>query len=154
LIQVNPRASKAPIMLLSMKIQQHIPDAPDAPRNDGYAYGKRLDQAWSRVMGVGMQIAYLGFAGSSKIEAEAGAQLVRLDRFANRVAGCHLALEIRRGDSGSCSYTARLNLITRDYSMIPIERAMHSDPNEAVHAAFDAAVQLLDKRGPNAGEAE
>ena len=46
-------------------------------------------------MGVGMQIACLGFTGSAAIEAEAGAQLVRLERFRALIDGCHLAIESR-----------------------------------------------------------
>ena len=36
-----------------------------------------------------MQIACFGFAGSAALEGEAGAELVRLERFAKRIAGCH-----------------------------------------------------------------
>lgn len=42
-------------------------------------------------MGVGMQIACLGFTVSAAVEAEAGAQLVRLERFRDGGAA-------RRGD--------------------------------------------------------
>ncbi|NYH14161.1 hypothetical protein [Paraburkholderia bryophila] len=40
-----------------------------------------------------MQIVYLGFAGTSQIEAEAASQLVRLERFSKSIEGCHLAIE-------------------------------------------------------------
>ena len=98
-------------------------------------------------MGIGMQFAYMGFVGSAEIETEASVQLVRIDRFARRVAGCHLALEALRNLDGSRSYDARLDLITRDYKLIPIEHITGSDPREAVRAAFDAAVRLLEKKG-------
>ncbi|WP_256983875.1 hypothetical protein [Caballeronia sordidicola] len=98
-----------------------------------------------------MQIAYLGFVGSAEIEAEASVQLVRIDRFARWVAGCHLALEALRNFDGSRSYDARLDLITRDYNMIPIEHVSDSDPQEAIRGAFDAAVHLLEKDGAKAG---
>jgi hypothetical protein len=102
-------------------------------------------------MGVGMQIAYMGFARSAEIEAEASVQLVRIDRFACRIAGCHLALEVLRGDNGSRSYDARLDLITRDYNMIPIEHVTDSDVQRAIRAAFDAAVRLLATNGEAVG---
>jgi hypothetical protein len=96
-------------------------------------------------MGVGMQIVYMGFVGSAEIEAEASVQLVRIDRFAGCVAGCHLAIESLRNLDGSRSYDARLDLITRDYNMIPVEHVTDSDPQEAIRAAFDAAMLLLGK---------
>jgi hypothetical protein len=102
-------------------------------------------------MGVGMQIAYMGFVGSAEIEAEASVQLVRIDRFARFVAGCHLAIESLRNLDGSRSYDARLDLITRDYNMIPVEHVTDSDPQEAIRAAFDAAVRLLEKDGATVG---
>ncbi len=40
-------------------------------------------------MGIGMQIAYFGFAGSAQLEAEASIQLIRLERFSARLAGGH-----------------------------------------------------------------
>jgi hypothetical protein len=102
-------------------------------------------------MGVGMQIAYMGFVGSAEIEAEASVQLVRIDRFARLVAGCHLAIESVRNLDGSRSYDARLDLITRDYNMIPVEHVTDSDPQEAIRTAFDAAVRLLEKEGASVG---
>ena len=98
-------------------------------------------------MGVGMQIAYMGFVGSAEIEAEASVQLVRIDRFARFVAGCHLAIESLHNLDGSRSYDARLDLITRDYNMIPVEHVTHSDPQVAIRAAFDSAVRRLEKKG-------
>jgi Asp-tRNA(Asn)/Glu-tRNA(Gln) amidotransferase A subunit family amidase len=102
-------------------------------------------------MGVGMQFAYMGFVGTPEIEAEASVQLVRIDRFARRVAGCHLALQALRNRDGSRSYDARLDLITRDYNLIPIEHVTDSDAQEAIRAAFDAAVRLLEKDGATVG---
>lgn len=65
-----------------------------------------------------MQIAYLGFAGSAPIEAEAGAQLVRLERFRDRLSGCHLAIEampdrLSHDMPVTPLYDVRLDLITR-----------------------------------------
>jgi hypothetical protein len=102
-------------------------------------------------MGVGMQIAYMGFVGTAEIEAEASVQLVRIDRFARLVAGCHLAIESVRNLDGSRSYDARLDLITRDYNMIPVEHVTDSDPQETVRTAFDAAVRRLEKDGAAVG---
>ena len=106
-------------------------------------------------MGVGMQIVYLGFAGTSQIEGEAATQLVRLERFSQSIAGCHLAIEaIREQPEGARTGTAaanirspvfdaRLDLIMRNGELVPIEHCLNVDPNTAVRAAFDVAERQL-----------
>ncbi|MFM0290934.1 hypothetical protein [Paraburkholderia megapolitana] len=94
-------------------------------------------------MGVGMHIVYLGFAGSIPIEAEAGVQLVRLERFAGVLAGCHLAIEALKTPTGQTLYDARLDLMTRVDGFTPIGHCSSPDPREAVRQAFDAAERLL-----------
>jgi hypothetical protein len=108
-------------------------------------------------MGVGMQIVYLGFAGTSQIEAEAASQLVRLERFSRSIAGCHLALEavhapIEGDGTGALAvemkrpvFDARLDLIMRNGDFVPIRHCRSADANEAIHAAFDSAEQQLDR---------
>jgi hypothetical protein len=71
-------------------------------------------------MGIGMQIVYLGFAGSGPIEAEAGAQFVRLERFWKIISGCHLAIEALHDKPGHVMYDARLDLITRANELLPV----------------------------------
>jgi hypothetical protein len=109
-------------------------------------------------MGVGMQIVYLGFAGTSQIEGEAATQLVRLERFSRSIAGCHLAIEAIRERSGGARasapatdirrpvFDARLDLIMRNGELVPIEHCLNADPNIAVQAAFDVAERKLDRR--------
>lgn len=109
-------------------------------------------------MGVGMQIVYLGFAGTSQIEREAATQLLRLERFSRSISGCHLAIEAIRERSGSSRasppaadircpvFDARLDLIMRDGELVPIEHCLNADPNMAVQAAFDVAERKLDRR--------
>ncbi|MFP3563315.1 hypothetical protein [Paraburkholderia sp. SIMBA_030] len=109
-------------------------------------------------MGVGMQIVYLGFAGTSQIEGEAATQLVRLERFSRSIAGCHLAIEaIRERPQGGRTgvpvagirgpvFDARLDLIMHNGELVPIEHCLNADPNIAVRAAFDAAERKLDRR--------
>jgi hypothetical protein len=106
-------------------------------------------------MGVGMQIAYLGFAGTSQIEGEAAAQLVRLERFGKSISGCHLAIEFIRPsperfgidvgatDTRSPAFDARLNLIMRDGELVPIRHCLGTDAKAAIQAAFDSAEQQL-----------
>ncbi|GAB6851338.1 MULTISPECIES: hypothetical protein [Paraburkholderia] len=98
-------------------------------------------------MGIGMQIVYLGFAGSAQIEAEAGAQLVRLFRFASGLAGCHLAIELMRsnGDRDHPRYDARLDLITPSHELKPVRHCTSDDPNTAVRQAFDEAEKQLEQ---------
>ncbi|KVM73059.1 hypothetical protein [Burkholderia ubonensis] len=94
-------------------------------------------------MGVGMQIAYFGFAGSAALEAEAGEQLVRLERFRTLISGCHLAIESRASGAGQRAYDVRLDLITRNNELRPIPHCVGEDPHEAVRRAFAAAERTL-----------
>jgi hypothetical protein len=112
-------------------------------------------------MGIDMQIVYLGFAGSAQIESEAAAQLVRLERFGRAISGCHLAIEaiheyaltdisgVPRAVSDTTQnhrmFDARLDLILRTGELVPLAHQQSADPDEAVHAAFDAAERLLER---------
>ncbi|WP_114810561.1 HPF/RaiA family ribosome-associated protein [Paraburkholderia kururiensis] len=95
-------------------------------------------------MGIGMQIVYLGFAGSAQIEAEAGAQLVRLFRFASALSGCHLAIELMRANGDRVRYDARLDLITPSHDLKPVRHCTSDDPNTAIRQAFDEAEKQLE----------
>jgi len=97
-------------------------------------------------MGLGMQIAYLGFAGSDDAEREAGVELVRLERLSNDIANCHLTVEAYRDPLGTRVYDARLDLITREFDLLPVARSTDADLSVAIHRAFDAAVRLLQQR--------
>lgn len=106
-------------------------------------------------MGVGMQIVYLGFAGTSHIEAEAASQLVRLERFSQSLAGCHLAIESIRaaradyranesaGDARGPVFDARLDLIMRSGELVPIRHCLDASAEVAIKAAFDSAEEQL-----------
>lgn len=108
-------------------------------------------------MGVGMQIVYLGFAGTSQIEAEAASQLIRLERFGNSIAGCHLAVEAIRvtpddypshahaGEALTPLFDARLDLIMRDGQLVPVRHCLDASANAAIKAAFDFAEQKLNE---------
>ena len=94
-------------------------------------------------MGLGMQIVYLGFAGSSALDAEAGVQLLRLDRFSGMLSGCHLAVE-QLGACGSApAYDVRLELLSVSREFKPIAHCENEDPIAAMRAAFDAAEREL-----------
>lgn len=112
-------------------------------------------------MGIDMQIVYFGFAGSARIESEAAAQLVRLERFGRFISGCHLAIEAiheralqalpgaRPGAPGRTPdptlFDARLDLVLRTGELLPLEHRQDPDPDGAIRAAFDAAERLLDR---------
>jgi len=102
-------------------------------------------------MGVGMQIVYLGFAGSNQLEAEAGVQFVRLERFGKFISGCHLSIEAWGIRSGHRIYDARLHLITRGNDLLPVGRYTDEDPGIALRAAFDAAVRRLERSPAEGG---
>jgi hypothetical protein len=97
-------------------------------------------------MGIGMQIVYFGFAGAARMEAEAAVQFVRLEQFGDRISGCHLAIEATHSESGPV-FDARLDLITRDGKLVPLPHCANVDPEKAIRAAFDRAVEALADRG-------
>lgn len=82
-------------------------------------------------MGVGMQIVYLDLVDSAMIEAEAGVQLVRLERFGKTTLGCHLAIETVRDGPRRVLYDSRPDLIARPNELIPVRHC----PNQAPHVA-------------------
>ncbi|MGU3779249.1 metal ABC transporter ATPase [Burkholderia metallica] len=94
-------------------------------------------------MGVGMQIACLGFADSAAVEAEAGAQLVRLERFRALIDGCHLAIESQLAGDRACRYAVRLDLVMHDGARRPLPPCVGDDLNDALHRAFMQAEQAL-----------
>jgi hypothetical protein len=118
-------------------------DSPVVPDETGVVVWSPV-VLWRCPMGIGMQIVYLGFAGSAPIEAEAGAQFVRLERFWKTISGCHLAIEALHDSPGHLTYDARLDLITRANELIPVKHCLNEDANVALRAAFDAAEQQLE----------
>ena len=112
-------------------------------------------------MGIGMQIVYLGFAGSAQNESEAAVQLVRLERFGKSISGCHLAIEAiheravhetpdgRPAAQGTTPthrvFDARLDLVLRTGELVPLGHQQSADLDGAVRAAFDAAERLLER---------
>jgi len=94
-------------------------------------------------MGIGMQIVYLGFCGTARLEGEAAAQLVRLERYSGLLCDCHLAVEQIHSPSAKPIYDVRLDLITPERDLKPIEHCSSEDPEQAVRSAFDAAEKQL-----------
>ncbi|MBN3752275.1 hypothetical protein G3N95_04940 [Paraburkholderia sp. Tr-20389] len=94
-------------------------------------------------MGIGMQIVYLGFCGTARLEGEAAAQLVRLERYSGLLSNCHLAIEQIHSRSDRPTYDVRLDLITRTRDLKPIEHCSSEDAEQAVRSAFDAAEKEL-----------
>lgn len=95
-------------------------------------------------MGIGMQIVYLGFAGASPLEAEAGVQLMRLARFGALVSNCHLAIEALRPGSACPRYDVRLDLVTPAHELRPVAHCAGDDAEAAIRCAFDAAEKMLE----------
>jgi hypothetical protein len=64
-------------------------------------------------MGVGMQVAFLGFPRSFVLEAEASVQLVRLERFGRKILRCNLTIQAFPLSQEHRSYEARLDSFRR-----------------------------------------
>lgn len=94
-------------------------------------------------MGLAMQIVYLGFPGSSAIEAEAGVQLLRLLRFSRVLSGCHLAIEKLVGTDRLPAFDVRLDLISISHDLQPLRHCQANDAVAAMRAAFDVAEREL-----------
>ncbi|MEI5998077.1 hypothetical protein H3V53_12970 [Paraburkholderia bengalensis] len=90
-----------------------------------------------------MQIVYLGFCGTTRLEGEAAAQLVRLERYSGLLSNCHLAIEEIHSPSAKPTYEVRLDLITRSRDLKPIEHCSSENAEHAVRCAFDAAEREL-----------
>lgn len=102
-------------------------------------------------MGLGMQIVYLGFPGSSALEAEAGVQLLRLERFSAVLSGCHLAIERLHSSQPGLSqpaYDVRLDLVSASRELAPLGHCEGHDPVAAMRAAFDVAERQLASAAP------
>ena len=102
-------------------------------------------------MGLGMQIVYLGFAGSSALEAEAGVQLLRLERFSSVLSNCHLAIEQLHPANRQPAYDVRLDLVSPSRELSPLGHCEGEAPVAALRAAFDAAERQLSARAPSGG---
>ena len=98
-------------------------------------------------MGVGMQVYFVGFAGSLVLEAEANAQLVRLARFGRKILGCNLTLQAFTNGLKQPRYEAQLNLICLNGSFLTMPHCESDDPLRAVETAFDAAESTLSEGG-------
>jgi hypothetical protein len=101
------------------------------------------------VMGIGMQVVFLGLPGSFVLEAEASAQLVRLERFGRKISGCNLTLQALSKRSGKLLYGAQLDLIALNGALLAMAQCASDDPLRAVEAAFDAAETELSRGGPS-----
>ena len=101
-------------------------------------------------MGLGMQIVYQGFAGSADMEAEAGVQLLRLERFSGLLKSCHLVIESLHNEGSRHAYDVRLDLFTASDEIKPVVHCTDEDPLVAMREVFDAAehvLQLADHSG-------
>jgi hypothetical protein len=83
-----------------------------------------------------MQIVYLGFTGSAAIEAEAGVQLLRLERYGGLLSACHLAIESLRNAGRRQAYDVRLDLMSASNGLKPIVHCTGEDPIAAMREAI------------------
>ncbi|KVG29539.1 hypothetical protein [Burkholderia diffusa] len=94
-------------------------------------------------MGVGMQIVCVGFAGSAALEAEAGVQLVRLERFRARLEDCRLVIESRPRADGGRIYDVWLELAKRGCSPVSLPCSTGDDVIEVLGRVFALAERAL-----------
>ena len=60
------------------------------------------------VMGIGMQITYVGFPGTGSLESEAALQLLRLQTYAAYVSNLWLSIERQGTSPANAEYEVRL----------------------------------------------
>ncbi|RQZ20557.1 metal ABC transporter ATPase [Burkholderia sp. Bp9031] len=94
-------------------------------------------------MGVGMQIVCVGCTDCAALEAEAGAQLVQLERFRARLDECRLSIELRTTADGGRAYDVRLELVMHDRAPASLPCSSGDDVNEVMRRAFAQAEQVL-----------
>ncbi|WP_250454100.1 hypothetical protein [Caballeronia sp. ATUFL_M2_KS44] len=97
-------------------------------------------------MGLGMQIACLGFASPGEVERDAGAELVLLSRAASDILDCHLTVESYDDESGRRLHRARLDMVTCDFEVLPGPGMTAAEAGVAIHRAFEHAEQVLRQR--------
>jgi hypothetical protein len=112
---------------------------------------KRQKMHLEHVMGIGMQVVFLGFPGSFVLQAAASVQLVRLERFGRKISGCNLTLRALTTCPGLLSYEARLDLIALNGPLLAMAKCASDDPLRAVEAAFDAAETELARDATTCG---
>ncbi|MEM5341374.1 hypothetical protein [Paraburkholderia azotifigens] len=94
-------------------------------------------------MGVGMQIVYLGLTGSHCLEAEAAAQLIRLERYHAIIANCSLTIGATRSGAGPIGYDVRLHVVTAGDGAGFTGYGRGESAALAIGSAFDAAEHRL-----------
>ena len=94
-------------------------------------------------MGLGMQIVYVGFPGSSAIEAQAGVQLLRLGRFNSVLSECRLVVELLPLHEKLPRYGVRLDLASSGQELDCASRCESADLEAAMRAVFDVAERKL-----------
>ena len=110
--------------------------------SDMQGLGLRSDGGRTKV-DIGMDIVYLGFSGSDSLEAEAAAQLIRLERYAAKVFGCKLAIGLTRTDRGDIRYDVSLDVLMAEDSATLIGHGQNESIELAIGSAFDAAERAL-----------
>ncbi|RZF24569.1 hypothetical protein EVC45_38205 [Paraburkholderia sp. UYCP14C] len=95
-------------------------------------------------MGIGMQIAYVGFSGTASLESEAAMQLLRLQPYAAYVSDCCLSIE-RLGTSPANSvYEVCLFIGMIKSSARRLGRCIRDNAEAAIRCAFNIAVRTLE----------
>lgn len=95
-------------------------------------------------MGIGMQIAYIGFPGSASLESEAALQLLRLQTYAAYVSDCWLSIEHQGTSSANVQYEARLLIGATKSSARRLGRCVRDSAEAAIRCAFNIAVRALE----------
>lgn len=97
-------------------------------------------------MGLGMQIVYVGFPGSSAIEAQAGVQLLRLVRFDSMLSECRLVVELLPLHGQLPIYGVRLDLASSGHELDCASHCESADLEAAMRAVFAVAERELSLR--------
>ena len=96
------------------------------------------------VMGIGMQITYVGLPRAASLESEAALQLLRLQTYAAYVPDLWLSIERHGTSPANAEYEVRLSVGKTKDSARRIGRCVRDSVEAALRCAFNIAVRTLE----------
>ncbi|TDG02258.1 hypothetical protein E1N52_40610 [Paraburkholderia guartelaensis] len=96
------------------------------------------------MMGIGMEILFLGLPGTAWLESEAAIQLLRLQPYHFLVTDCRLSIRTQGQPSGNTSYEVCVEIANRTDVFRRIGHCILDSAEAAIRCAFNKAVRFLE----------